>query len=60
MYWIGYRIPKDTLVFSVLHHIMRDPDYWSDSTVFKPERFLSSDGNTVLKEERFVPFGVGK
>ena len=52
-----YRIPKDTFVFSVLYHIMRDPDYWEEPEVFKPERFLN--GFEVIKEERFIPFGVG-
>nr|AKH03504.1 cytochrome P450 3037B1 [Paracyclopina nana] len=56
----GYRIPKDTLVFSVLYHILRDPDYWPDPNAFKPERFLTPDGSQVIKEERFIPFGVGK
>ena len=54
-----YRIPKDTFVFSVLYHIMRDPDYWHDPEIFKPERFLNESGE-VIKEERFIPFGVGK
>ena len=56
----GYTIPKDTMVFSILYHILRDPDYWTDPNVFKPERFLTTDGKQVIKEERFIPFGVGK
>ena len=56
----GYTIPKDTMVFSILYHILRDPDYWTDPNVFKPERFLTGDGKQVIKEERFIPFGVGK
>ena len=55
----GYVIPKDTLVFSVLYHILRDPDYWPNPNSFMPERFLSPDGKQVIKEERFIPFGVG-
>ena len=54
----GYRIPRDTIIFSMLYHIMRDPDYWQDPESFKPERFLDEDGK-VIKEERFVPFGIG-
>lgn len=56
----GYTIPKDTIIFSSLYNILRDPDHWQDATVFKPERFLSDDGSHVLKEDHFVPFGVGK
>ena len=54
----GYQIPKDTLVFSVLYYILRDPDYWQDADMFKPQRFLDSNGN-VLRDERFIPFGIG-
>ena len=54
----GYKIPKDTFVFSMLHYIMRDPDYWENPETFQPERFLDSDGK-IVKEERFIPFGVG-
>lgn len=54
-----YSIPKNTIIFSSLYHIMRDPDYWSDPEVFKPERFLNKEQTQVLKEERFIPFGVG-
>ena len=53
-----FTIPKDTFVFSILYHIMRDPDYWTDPDTFKPERFLN--GSEVIKEERLIPFGIGK
>ena len=56
----GYTIPQNTLVFSILYYILRDPDYWSEPNVFKPERFLTPDGSQVIKEERFIPFGIGK
>jgi len=55
----GYKIPKDTFVFSMLYYIMRDPDYWQSPDNFQPERFLDSEGK-IVKEERFIPFGVGK
>ena len=55
----GYNIPKNTLIWSILYHIMRDPDYWTDPDTFKPERFIDSNGK-IIKEERFVPFGIGK
>ena len=38
------------MVFSILYHILRDPDYWTQADVFKPERFLSPDGKSVIKE----------
>ena len=55
----GYRIPKDTMIWSILYYIMRDPDYWKDPDTFYPERFIGEDGK-IIKEERFVPFGIGE
>jgi len=55
----GYKIPKDTMIWSMLYYMMRDPDYWKDPEDFKPERFLGEDGK-VIKEERFIPYGIGK
>ena len=47
------------MVFSVLHYIMRDPDYWQEPDAFKPERFLEDGGKKVKREERMVAFGIG-
>ena len=55
----GYKIPKNTLIWSILYHIMRDPEYWTNPETFNPDRFLDESGR-VIKEERFVPFGIGK
>ena len=55
----GYKIPKNALIWSILYYIMRDPDYWTDPETFNPDRFIDSNGK-VIKEERFVPFGIGK
>ncbi|KAM0845825.1 hypothetical protein ACQ4PT_056071 [Festuca glaucescens] len=43
-----------------------DPAAWSDPTEFKPERFMSTDGNcknadlTCTRELRMMPFGAGR
>jgi cytochrome P450 len=42
-------------IWSVLH----DREHWSDPEVFRPERFLDTDGKFV-KDEWLIPFGVGK
>ena len=52
-----YVIPANCLVFSMLHHIMRDEQHWNPPLQFRPERFLPQ--GKVVKEERFIPFGVG-
>lgn len=46
------------MIWCILYHMMRDPDYWIDPDTFNPERFLGED-RKILKEERFVPYGIG-
>ena len=52
-------IPKDTIVFGSLYHIMNDPEHFKNPHVFKPERFIDGEGKFV-PDERVAPFGVGK
>lgn len=54
----GYSIPKDTMVLTHLVSAHKDPKYWDDPDVFRPERFLGSDGKLV-KKTAFYPFSVG-
>lgn len=56
----GYNIPKDTLVIPNLYCAMRDEKVWGDPDNFRPERFLSSDGKTLVKNEALMPFSTGK
>jgi cytochrome P450 len=58
----GIHIPKDTFILVSLFSISRDPGLWEDPDAFRPERFLSSDGQSVDASlaERYIPFGVGK
>ncbi len=37
-----------------------DPTLWKDPESFNPDRFLSSDGKTIVKPDYFIPFGVGR
>uniref|UniRef100_A0A182NGX5 Cytochrome P450 n=1 Tax=Anopheles dirus TaxID=7168 RepID=A0A182NGX5_9DIPT len=56
----GYRIPKDAIVLPLLYSLQMDPEYWIDPAVFRPERFLSPDGDRVVQHDLFIPFGSGR
>jgi len=56
----GYIIPKDTAVFANFTEIAGDPKVWGDPDNFRPERFISEDGQNLIKHEAFVYFSVGK
>ncbi|GFR19910.1 cytochrome P450 18a1 [Trichonephila clavata] len=57
----GYFIPKHTTVLSVLWAMDHDENLWgNDVHEYKPERFLSPDGQKVVKPEYAAPFSVGK
>ena len=52
-------IPAGSYVFPNFWSIMRDPDYWSQPDIFKPERFLHGEEGTFQPDERMVAFGSG-
>ncbi|KAF4520507.1 hypothetical protein B566_EDAN004823 [Ephemera danica] len=56
---LGHHIPQDTVLVPNISGVLLDPDYWKDPEIFRPERFLDADGK-ILKEERYIPFGLGK
>ncbi|GFV86890.1 cytochrome P450 18a1 [Trichonephila clavipes] len=57
----GCLIPKHTTILSVFWAIDHDEKLWGkDVHEYKPERFLSPDGQKVLKPEHSIPFSVGK
>ena len=55
----GYTIPKNSVVISNLYAVMHSREIWGDPEVFRPERFLDTEGN-VQERKEVVPFGVGK
>ncbi|CAH1107250.1 unnamed protein product [Psylliodes chrysocephalus] len=55
----NYSIPKNTTVLISLYSVHHDKKYWKDPEVFRPERFLDSNGN-LMYHDRFIPFGLGK
>ncbi|XP_056630734.1 probable cytochrome P450 305a1 [Diorhabda sublineata] len=55
----SYSIPKDTTVLISTYSVHHDKDYWIDPEIFRPERFLDSEGK-LIHHERFLPYGLGK
>ncbi|XP_010513328.1 PREDICTED: isoflavone 2'-hydroxylase-like [Camelina sativa] len=54
---------KKTTLLVNGYAMMRDPEYWDDSLVFKPERFLtSSSKKDEIRDEvlKYIPFGSGR
>ncbi|KAH7934311.1 hypothetical protein HPB49_024846 [Dermacentor silvarum] len=56
----GYFIPRGSIVIPSFWSIFNESSFWGDPEVFRPERFLSDDGKSAKKPERFIPFSCGK
>ena len=54
----GQVIPANTMVTAIMAEVLKG-DHWGDGEVFRPERFLDSEGG-VVKHERWVPFSLGR
>ncbi|ESO10713.1 hypothetical protein HELRODRAFT_72098 [Helobdella robusta] len=57
---LGYFIPAGTTVFGNLYSALKGAKTWGDPDVFRPERFLSEDGSSVINKEAVINFSVGK
>ncbi|KAJ9587374.1 hypothetical protein L9F63_019099 [Diploptera punctata] len=55
----GYFIPQDTTLAICLYSLFQDKEHWGDPEVFRPERFLNSEG-VYVKDDWMIPFGAGK
>ncbi|KAK4404923.1 cytochrome [Sesamum angolense] len=62
----GYHIPAKTRLFLNVWAVGRDPNHWENGLEFRPERFLSEDGNGKGQLDvrgqhyHFLPFGSGR
>lgn len=58
--FMGYNIPKGTVIVPGLDAAMHDPTAWDSPKEFRPERFLDSSGKLCLSQDISLPFGAGK
>ncbi|XP_025099203.1 LOW QUALITY PROTEIN: cytochrome P450 2B4-like [Pomacea canaliculata] len=57
--FMGYTLPKDTIIIPFIDSVLQDPDIWDNPLDFRPERFIGPYGKLVKKEE-FIPFSLGR
>ncbi|XP_015919915.1 cytochrome P450 2J6-like [Parasteatoda tepidariorum] len=55
-----YFIPRNTAILANFWAVHHDTRYWEDPNSFKPERFISEDGKSVVKPPNYMPFSMGK
>ncbi|XP_028800168.1 cytochrome P450 93A3-like [Neltuma alba] len=62
----GYEIAEKTRLFINVWAIGRDPNHWKNPDEFRPERFMSEDGNGESQLDvrgqhfQYIPFGSGR
>lgn len=58
--FMGYSIPKGTVIMPSLQATMHDTSVWDKPHEFRPERFLDESGKFCVSRDSTLPFGAGK
>lgn len=56
----GFDLPQGGLVITVLQSAHTEEKVFRDALAYRPERFLSVNGQLNLKLDKSLPFGAGK
>ncbi|XP_045450914.1 farnesoate epoxidase-like [Melitaea cinxia] len=54
----NYLIPKGTFILLAIYDL-HNGRHWKDPQIFRPERFLTKEGN-LIQDEWLMPFGCGR
>ncbi|EUC35841.1 hypothetical protein COCCADRAFT_2996 [Bipolaris zeicola 26-R-13] len=58
--YMGYRIPKGSILLANNWGFMHDPAVYRDPMAFRPERFIASEGREAEPDPRTHVFGYGR
>ncbi|XP_027121730.1 cytochrome P450 71B37-like [Coffea arabica] len=56
----GHEIQSNSIVYTNVWGIGRDPEYWENPNEFLPERCLNSSVDMKGKDFQLIPFGAGR
>ncbi|KAH9231654.1 hypothetical protein K456DRAFT_1773217 [Colletotrichum gloeosporioides 23] len=56
----GYYIPKESVILPNIWYFTHDPKLYHSPMEFKPERFMSTEGNTPEMDPNRFAFGFGR